>query len=77
MCATCRCSTGSAPAIMRYFVHGYAAPVGTDTIATTTHGATFSAVVQRGAYSGAQFHPERSAEVGARLLRNFIDGAAA
>ena len=60
-----------------FFVHGYAVPVGTDTIATTTHGGLFSAVVQRGTYSGAQFHPERSAEVGARLLRNFIDRAAA
>lgn len=55
-----------------YFVHGYAAPVGEDTVATATHGATFAAVVQRGRYCGVQFHPERSAAVGARLLDNFL-----
>jgi glutamine amidotransferase len=55
-----------------YFVHGYAAPVGADTVATTSHGETFAAVVQRGRYVGMQFHPERSAVVGARLLANFL-----
>ena len=55
-----------------YFVHGYAAPVTPDCIASATHGATFAAVVRRGDVCGAQFHPERSAEVGARVLRNFL-----
>ena len=58
-----------------YFVHGYAAPVGPDTIATATHGERFSAVIRCGWFFGAQFHPERSSHVGARLLRNFVDGA--
>lgn len=57
-----------------YFVHGYAAPVTTDTLATCTHGQTFAALVGRGNRFGAQFHPERSAEVGARLLHNFLTG---
>ncbi len=56
-----------------YFVHGYAAPVGADTMATARHGERFSAIVRRGLYCGAQFHPERSADCGARLLRNFIE----
>lgn len=55
-----------------YFVHGYAVPVGDDCIAECTHGDAFSAIVQRGRIAGAQFHPERSAEAGARLLRNFL-----
>lgn len=55
-----------------YFVHGYCAPVTADTLATCTHGQTFAAVVGRGNRFGAQFHPERSAEVGARLLQNFL-----
>lgn len=55
-----------------YFVHGYCAPVTDDTLATCTHGQTFAAVVGRGNRFGAQFHPERSAEVGARLLQNFL-----
>ncbi len=55
-----------------YFVHSYAAPAGPHTLAATTHGQTFSAVVRSGLRWGAQFHPERSASVGARLLRNFL-----
>jgi len=55
-----------------YFVHGYAAPVTADTIASCTHGAAFAAVVRRGQCHGAQFHPERSGAVGARLLANFL-----
>lgn len=57
-----------------YFVHGYAAPVTTDTLATCSHGQNFAALVGRGNRFGAQFHPERSAEVGARLLHNFLTG---
>lgn len=56
-----------------YFVHSYAAPVGADCLMSSEHGQPFAAVVQRGRVAGAQFHPERSAEVGARLIRNFIE----
>jgi glutamine amidotransferase len=55
-----------------YFVHGYAVPADADTVAATAHGDTFSAVVRRGRVMGAQFHPERSAAAGRRLLRNFL-----
>lgn len=60
-----------------YFVHGYAAPVTGDCIAACTHGARFAAMVQRGHVVGAQFHPERSAATGARLLANFLRWAPA
>lgn len=56
-----------------YFVHSYAAPVTADCVFSSEHGQAFAAVVQRGRVAGAQFHPERSAGVGARLLRNFIE----
>jgi glutamine amidotransferase len=56
-----------------YFVHSYAAPVDDDCLCSSEHGERFAAVVQRGRVAGAQFHPERSAEVGARLLKNFIE----
>ncbi len=56
-----------------YFVHSYAAPVTSDTVAACHHGGLFTAVVQRGHLCGAQFHPERSAGPGARILRNFIE----
>ncbi len=55
-----------------YFVHSYAAPLNEHTLATTTYGDPFTAVVQRGNVYGAQFHPERSARVGAQLIRNFL-----
>ena len=55
-----------------YFVHGYAAPVTSDCVASCSHGQRFAAVVQRGHCCGVQFHPERSAGVGAQLLRNFL-----
>ena len=64
---------GLADDAQAYFVHSYAVPAGDDyTLATATHGAPFSAVVARGNFFGMQFHPERSAAVGARLLRNFL-----
>ncbi|QCO67799.1 imidazole glycerol phosphate synthase subunit HisH [Luteimonas yindakuii] len=56
-----------------YFVHSYAAPVTDDCVLACTHGDAFAGVVQRGNVAGAQFHPERSADVGARLLRNFLE----
>ncbi|MCR6496607.1 imidazole glycerol phosphate synthase subunit HisH [Thermomonas sp. S9] len=63
---------GIAAGASAYFVHGYAAPVTADCIAACTHGERFAAMVARGAVAGAQFHPERSASVGARLLANFL-----
>ncbi|MFD0727623.1 imidazole glycerol phosphate synthase subunit HisH [Lysobacter brunescens] len=55
-----------------YFVHGYAVPVLDCTIAACTHGQPFSAVVAQGRRYGMQFHPERSSQVGLRLLENFL-----
>ncbi|UPG95849.1 imidazole glycerol phosphate synthase subunit HisH [Luteibacter aegosomatissinici] len=55
-----------------YFVHSYAVPVGDYTLVTSEHGTPFSAVVAAGNFMGMQFHPERSASVGAQLLRNFL-----
>jgi glutamine amidotransferase len=56
-----------------YFVHSYYAPLGDDTLATCTHGETFTAIVARDNFYGAQFHPERSATDGAKLLANFLE----
>lgn len=55
-----------------YFVHSYAAPVDAQTLAAVQYGAALAAVVRRDNFRGVQFHPERSAEVGARILRNFL-----
>lgn len=55
-----------------YFVHSFAAPVDATTLVACDHGTAFAAIVARDNFMGAQFHPERSAAVGARLLRNFL-----
>jgi glutamine amidotransferase len=55
-----------------YFVHSYAAPVSAATLATSDYGGAFTAAVRRGNFRGVQFHPERSAATGAKLLANFI-----
>lgn len=55
-----------------YFVHSYGVLESDDAIATCTHGHPFCAAVARGHVAGAQFHPERSGDVGARFLRNFL-----
>jgi len=55
-----------------YFVHSYAAPVGEHTLASARYGADFSAAVRWRNFRGVQFHPERSAKAGSRLLANFL-----
>jgi glutamine amidotransferase len=55
-----------------YFVHGFAAPPSEDTLASSEYGSAFTAVAGRGRRFGAQFHPERSAATGQRLLANFL-----
>ncbi|HEY4530720.1 MAG TPA: imidazole glycerol phosphate synthase subunit HisH [Luteimonas sp.] len=58
-----------------YFVHGYAVEPGEACVAEAIHGSAFAAVVEQGRVAGAQFHPERSAAAGARLLQNFLEAA--
>ncbi len=55
-----------------YFVHSFALPVSGATVASTRYGAPFTACVEQRNFFGAQFHPERSAAVGARVLKNFL-----
>jgi glutamine amidotransferase len=56
-----------------YFVHSYALGLSAATIASCEYGAPFSACVQWRNFFGAQFHPERSAALGAQVLRTFLD----
>ena len=54
-----------------YFVHSYAArPAAGDT--TAEHGEAFAAATERGALCSTQFHPEKSGDAGAHLLRNWV-----
>ena len=56
-----------------YFVHGYYAALGEHTIARTGYGETFSSALHRDNFYGVQFHPEKSAQAGERILQNFIE----
>ena len=55
-----------------YFVHGYYVENGADTNAVTEYGHEFSSGVTHGNFHAIQFHPEKSGEVGARILENFL-----
>jgi glutamine amidotransferase len=54
-----------------YFTHSYRVPITETTTAGCEYGGRFSAAVERDHVFGVQFHPEKSAEVGLALLRNF------
>jgi imidazole glycerol-phosphate synthase subunit HisH len=56
-----------------YYSHSYFAPVTADTVAVTEYVGTYSAVLEQGNIFGVQFHPEKSGEVGLKLLRNFVE----
>lgn len=56
-----------------YFVHSYFAPVTSDTVAASSYGDDFTAIVAKNNFMGCQFHPERSGPVGAQILRNFLE----
>lgn len=56
-----------------YFVHAFVCPDGPATLARADYGGPVPAVVRSGLRWGCQFHPERSAEAGARILRNFLE----
>jgi glutamine amidotransferase len=64
---------GVPPGAQVYFTHSFVAPVTSDTIAVTEHGEAFAAIVQHGQVAGVQFHPEKSGDVGLRVLRNFVE----
>ena len=55
-----------------YFVHSFAVPTSSATVAITDYGVAFTAVARRENFCGTQFHPERSGGVGARILANFL-----
>ncbi|MCB9454781.1 MAG: imidazole glycerol phosphate synthase subunit HisH [Anaerolineaceae bacterium] len=61
-----------------YFVHSYyCVPAErADVVATVDYGGAFAAVVQRNHIYGVQFHPEKSQQMGLRILANFLEVAA-
>jgi glutamine amidotransferase len=64
---------GVTPGSFVYYTHSWRAPVSADTAAATMYGGAFTGAVERGNVMGVQFHPEKSAETGLRVLRNFLE----
>ena len=59
-----------------YFAHSFAAPAETAaTAAACDHGMAFAAVIEQRNLLAVQFHPEKSGEAGAQVLRNFVEAA--
>jgi len=55
-----------------YFVHSYHVPLSEHTVATCEYGLPFAAAMSKENFHACQFHPEKSAETGARILANFL-----
>ncbi len=64
---------GVEPGSFVYYTHSWRAPVSEDTAAATLYGGAFTAAVERGNVMGVQFHPEKSAETGLKVLKNFLE----
>lgn len=56
-----------------YYVHSYYAEISTCTVATCDYILPFSAAMQQGNFYATQFHPEKSAETGEKILKNFLE----
>ncbi|WP_396589954.1 imidazole glycerol phosphate synthase subunit HisH [Allomuricauda sp. R78024] len=56
-----------------YLVHSYYAPLGDETIAESEYALGYSAALQKDNFYGTQFHPEKSSDVGAQILKNFLE----
>ena len=56
-----------------YFVHCYYAALGGHTIATTNYVQPYSSALHKDNFYGVQFHPEKSAKVGAQIIQNFLN----
>ena len=70
----CPLLAGVEPGTYFYFTHSYVAPTGPFSVTQTTHSVTFTSGVQYGDVAfGVQFHPEKSSDAGAVVLRNFVD----
>ena len=69
--AISRLFRGLPPSSFVYFTHSYRAPVDESAVACCEYGGRFAAAVERDLVFGVQFHPEKSGEIGLKLLSNF------
>ncbi|MEP2058872.1 MAG: imidazole glycerol phosphate synthase subunit HisH [Maribacter litoralis] len=55
-----------------YLVHSFYAPLCKETIAQCSYGINYSAALKKDNFYGTQFHPEKSSDVGEKILENFL-----
>ena len=72
MCTGSKLFAGLDPDTRFYFVHSYAAATTSGLVSYAKHGSRFAAAVEDGLASATQFHPEKSGDAGAQLLRNWV-----
>lgn len=72
-CRPCRLLAGIPDPAYFYFAHSYYAPITEDTAATAHYSVDYTAVLERDALFGVQFHPEKSGVVGLQVMKNFRD----
>jgi len=56
-----------------YLVHSFYAPLCDETIAESDYEVKYSAALKKDNFYGTQFHPEKSSDVGERILKNFLE----
>ena len=64
---------GITPSDNMYFVHSYYAELGEDTVGETDYLIPFTSALQKDNFYGVQFHPEKSADIGQKLIENFLN----
>jgi glutamine amidotransferase len=64
---------GIAQASFVYYTHSFYAPIVEHTAGRGEYGLSFSGAVERGNVFGVQFHPEKSGDIGLRILKNFCE----
>ena len=56
-----------------YLVHSFYVPLNDEAIATTEYGIKYASALQKDNFYGTQFHPEKSSNAGAHILKNFLE----
>lgn len=64
--------SGLRPEEYVYFIHSYYVPLSADTIATADYIQPYSAALHKDNFYATQFHPEKSGDVGEKIIENFL-----
>ena len=57
----------------QYFIHSYRVPIIKETSGISIYSEEFSASIEQNNFFGVQFHPEKSGEIGSKIIKNFLN----